>query len=228
MCHTDIIHWNVILQLSELTLSVDTSITGIDDNFTKEVDIRGAKDENLTLLPNTQLFPTIQPLIIFREWIFPNSLKFLCSGVLTGWIFRADNITITSENNLPLWVVYNKITESNSQSFNLREGSGNITGVTKIADGVFQYSLQSPVQVEEGDVVGINYQEFPLINTNPLLLSFLDAGSGVDGPVSYMWQLRAMSFFIGSNGEDFEPFVSTNIRYTPLVSPIMSKYLDQV
>ena len=183
------------------------------------MDIREAEDENLILLP-TLYFK-------FREWIFPNSLKFPCSGLLTGWIFRADNIIITPENNLPLWVVYYRTTGTEQLSFTLREGSRNITGVTKIADGVFQYSLQSPVQVEEGDVVGIQYQEFPLIilgSNNPLLLSFLDAGSGADGPVSYLRSGSGTIFLVGSSSGDLAQFVSPHTRYTPLVTAVMSKY----
>ena len=175
-------------------------------------------DKNLALLPNTGLRN------LFSEWIFPNSLKFPCRGLLTGWIFRAKNIVITPQTNLPLWVVYYRTTGIEQLSFTLREGSGNITGMTKIADGVFQYSLQSPVQVEEGDVVGIQYQEFPLQRTNPLQLSFIHA----DAPVSY-WRFNSgTEFLVGYDSEDLELYVSAKTWYTPLVTVIMSKYFDRV
>ena len=76
---------------------------------------------------------------------FPNSLKFPCSGLLTGWIFRASNITITPENNLPLWVVYYRTTGTDQLSFTLREGSGNIAGVTKMADGTWSVPVLTAV-----------------------------------------------------------------------------------
>ena len=184
------------------------------------MDIRAAVDKNLALLP------TSGSQNLFREWIFPNSLKFPCSGLLTGWIFRADNIIITSKNNLPLWVVYYRITATNQLSFNLREGSGSIAGVTKIADGVYQYSLQSPVQVEEGDVVGIQYQEYPLPRTKPLHLLFTNGGSGINGPVSYWRPSNGTLFLVGSSSGDLAQFVSPHTRYTPLVTAVMSKYLN--
>ena len=187
------------------------------------MDIGETEDKNLILLPTIGFK--------FREWIFPNSLKFPCKGLLTGWIFRADNILITSENNFPLWVVYHRTTGTDQLSFTLREGSDRVVLVTKIPDGVYQYSLQSPVQVEEGDIVGINYQEFPLIvldSNNPLLLSFLDAGSGADGPVSYLRSGSGTLFLVRRNGEDLAQFVSSHTRYTPLVTAVMSKYLNRV
>ena len=183
------------------------------------MDITEAMDENLIGLPNLML--------AFREWIFPNSLKFPCSGLLTGWIFRASNITITPENNLPLWVVYYRTTGTDQLSFTLREGSRNITGVTKVADGVYQYSLQSPVQVEEGDVVGIQYQEFPSNSSNSLQLSFVDDG-GADGPVSYWRQASDFLFLVGNSSENLSSFVRVNTQYTPLVTTVMSKYLNRV
>ena len=191
---------------------------GIADNFTDQGDIGGAEDENLVQLP---LYP---PYFLFREWIFPNNLKFPCNGLLTGWIFRARNINFVP-NNLPLWVVYYKTTGTNQLSFTLREGSGSINEMTEITDGVYQYSLQSPVQVEEGDVVGIQYEKFPLTRTAPLQLTFIDAGSGVDGPVSYRRYSSGTQFLVGNNAEDLESAVSTETRFTPLLTAVMSKFL---
>ena len=68
--------------------------------------------------------------------------------------FRTNNKSILTESiSLPLWVVYSRTFGTSQTSFQLKEGSLSLTGLSKIADGVYQYSLQSPLQVEEGDIV---------------------------------------------------------------------------
>ena len=173
-------------------------------------------ESTLTLLP--------RPTLLFWEWIFPNSLKFPCSGLLGGWIFRANNNSVLTESiNLPLWVVYSRTSGTSIKSFQLKEGSLSLTGLSKIADGVYQYSLQSPLQVEEGDIVGVRYQNLPESSTNPLLLSFIDGGSGADGPESYTRPFMGSLFVIADDNGMLPVFVTTDMRYTPLVTAVMSK-----
>ncbi len=81
--------------------------------------------------------------------------------------------------------------------------------------GVFKYSLESPIDVQSGDVVGVSYDTF---GGSQLRLSFLDMMvSGREAPISYRRR------FTSSVLIDVSSNAATDNRYVPLVTPIMGK-----
>ena len=75
--------------------------------------------------------------------------------------------------------------------------------------------------------MGIQYQEFPSNSSNSLQLSFVD-DEGADGPVSYWQRTSDFLFLVGNSSEDLASSVRVNTQYTPLVTAVMSKYLNRV
>ena len=112
----------------------------------------------------------------FYSWLFPNTLVFSCSGLLGGWIFKSEVTTnLSAVDNLPLLqVFYNDTRESSpDEQFRPRVGTGAVPRVKTISkDGVYEYTLPSPVNVQEGDVVAIIYQQHPTIGKNFLPVAF--------------------------------------------------------
>ena len=125
--------------------------TDIPDNFTAKSEFQNDTTD-LVQLPSNE--------VDFVEWIFPNSLRFPCSGVVSGWIFRAETVDLDSIDRLPLWRIYTEITATptNLLDFGVKETTGSRDELSELSSGVYQYLLETPVEVEVGDIVGITYE----------------------------------------------------------------------
>lgn len=96
-----------------------------------------------------------------EQWIFP-SLRFTCSGRLIKWRFRAasqpnSGISRQCRINIATW----RLDASSSWTTYSRRTStaGRLQRITTSNDGsIITYELASPVQVEPGDIVGIELQ----------------------------------------------------------------------
>lgn len=164
--------------------------------------------------------PSASNNVEFTEWIFPNTIRFLCSGKVFGWKFRGVSANLSTIERLPRWTVYHETpaTPGNNLDFAVRERSGNRNELVEIdPPGVYQYSLNSPVDVMSGDIVGVSYDNVPTGN-NQLQLSFLDMAN-----FSTSYRRPFSGAIIGlfdANG----PAVTSDHRYIPLVIPIMGRY----
>ena len=157
-----------------------------------------------------------------RQWVFP-SMVFNCTGNVTRWIFRAQNTGLDTEMfpqistwrdipSTPLPTDFQRISVS---------GSAELTG-----DGpVYEYVLQEPVSVQEGDILGIG---LPVVNlrenVEQLDFEFLDLGNG-NAPNSYR------RFFFGRNintallATRDQPFgVTRDQQYVPLITAVIGEY----
>lgn len=114
------------------------------------VDPRNVEDPN-KLVPLLGQFYVIKQ----EQWIFPQ-FQFTCYGTLTRWIFRgvpARDLAPPCRVELETWQF------DNSSTFSImyqRQSTtaGNIQRI--LQDGpIFTYVLASPVQVQPGDIVGI-------------------------------------------------------------------------
>lgn len=181
---------------------------GIPDNFTTLEDIRAASSEELLEVDGG--------IHLFIEWIFPNSLRFPCSGQVTGWIFRAVSVDLDTIDSFPEWSIYkeNTITvEDGDGDYILIEQSGGLEELTVLESGVYQYTLNSSLNVEEGDVVGVSYDASAFGTL--LQLSLQDVGGN---PVSYRRPFRGLLFDTGGN------VIESDNNLMPLVTAIMGKY----
>ena len=125
--------------------------TDIPDNFTALSEFQNDAAD-LVQLPSDE--------VDFVEWIFPNSLWFPCSGVVSGWIFRAEEVDLDTIDRLPMWRIYteNTATPTNLIDFIVKETTGSRDELSELSSGVYQYLLETPVEVEVGDIVGITYE----------------------------------------------------------------------
>ena len=151
-----------------------------------------------------------------RQWVFP-SMVFNCTGNVTRWIFRAHDTGLDTEMfpQISTWrdVPFTRPTTD----FERVSVSGSEEEL--IGDGpVYEYILQEPVSVQEGDVLGIqlpveNFQN----NLEQLDFEFLDMGDG-NAPESYRRTFSGISINIASL------LVTRDQQYVPLITAMIGEY----
>jgi hypothetical protein len=156
----------------------------------------------------------------FVEWIFPTSLVFQCNGSIGGWLFRAKpDVDLNETDRLPQWSIYRELlVTTNNLDFEViaRTGGGEDDRLVETdRSGVYRYTLNSPVNVKRGDVVGVSYDNS---GDRRLQLSFMDVS--VDErmtPLSYRRNFNARVFVAEANS-----FITAEDRFMPFVTPIMA------
>ena len=155
--------------------------------------------------------------LVFRRWLFP-SLVFSCSGVLGGWIFKAEPIDLSSVDNLPVLEVFRMIlTDMDDFVYTRVPDMPEVPAIRSVSeDGVYQYTLQLPMNVQARDVVGVQYQDHP--GTNMFLqLAFLN---NTARSRSYRSQTAGGLIRIPRDGTAPNGFdIDTN--YIPVITAIM-------
>lgn len=114
---------------------------------------------------------------------------------------------------LPQWSIYREHTVTlGSNDYEVIARSGSLGEIKKLENGVYQYALNTPLDVEEGYIVGVSYNV--AAGRFPLKLSFQDSG---EIPVSYRrsFSLARMILDVREDTGDR--------RYLPLVTPIMGE-----
>ena len=87
-----------------------------------------------------------------RQWVFP-SMVFNCTGNITRWIFRAQDTGLDTEM-FPQISTWRDIPSLRLTTFHRISVSGSVEELT--GDGpVYEYVLQEPVSVQEGDILGL-------------------------------------------------------------------------
>ncbi len=185
--------------------------------FTSTSDIYSLEETDFTLLP-TKVSQSNSEIITFRRWLFHNTLVFNCTGNLSGWIFRGESVrNVGTITNLPLLQVYHETTGFlNQPRYDIRPGSEAVPSVSnRSTNGVYEYTLPSPVEVQEGDVVMIQYQQSPQLDTNFLQMAFSD--NATDG-VSRR-DMRGGTFFEITD----TVFQQDDDQYVPILTALMGK-----
>ncbi len=145
-----------------------------------------------------------------RLWLFP-SMNFSCSGNITGWIFQAESsddgtelprMQVWRENSISLGVI----------DYLLQSTSGSAGELSTVEESVYKYVLESPVPVEEGDILGIS---LPPATDRRLLLQFQDFGN-LGAPESYLTPISFSTFLLVSQ-------LGVNIQFLPLVTAIIGE-----
>ena len=186
---------------------------GVPDNFTTFDDLRAASGPVVIPLPDNSLE--------FVAWIFPNSLRFLCAGQVAKWIFRVRTPINRAELIVPQWTIFheNTGTPRNTDYF-IRSRSGSLGELSNLEGerDVFQYTLNTPVAVEEGDILGIAYNTSE--GSNFLRVLFMNE---FPSPLSYRSNRPLSSPILDLR---FTSFTTTaDDRFVPLVIPVMGTYV---
>jgi len=162
---------------------------------------------------DTQVLPRSGGFTV-RQWVFPG-IVFNCIGNVTRWIFRAQG---TGLNNgmfpqISTWRDVPFVRFTTLQRISVSGSAEELTG-----DGpVYEYVLQEPVSVQEGDVLGIG---LPVVNQNnveQLDFEFRNLGDG-NAPNSYRRTFFGMSITFAS------PLVTTDRQYVPLITAVIGEY----
>ena len=134
-------------------------------------------------------------------------MVFNCTGNITRWIFRAEE-TGNINDKVPRMSTWRDPFTPRPTDFIRISQSGSAEELTGNGP-VYEYVLQEPVEVQEGDILGI---DLSLEGDEELQFVFLDLGDG-NAPDSYA---RA---FAGNNIDT--RFATRNRRYLPLITAVI-------
>jgi len=160
---------------------------------------------------DTQILPQSGGFAV-RQWVFP-SMVFNCTGNVTRWIFRTQD---TGLNNgmfpeISTWRDIPFIRFTTLQRISVSGSEEELTG----GGPVYEYVLQEPVSVQEGDVLGIG---LPVVNNvEQLGFEFLDLGDG-NAPDSYRRTFFGMTITFASL------LVTRDRQYVPLITAVIGEY----
>ena len=139
-------------------------------------------------------------------------MVFNCTGTITKWIFRAEE-TGNNDELFPKISTWREIgfTQSTTDFIRIsRSGSaGELTG----NGPVYEYVLQEPVAVREGDILGIDLRPS---GTDELKFEFLDLGDG-NAPESYHRTNSGRFINIAQS-------IASDRRYVPLITAVIGEY----
>ena len=139
-------------------------------------------------------------------------MVFNCTGNITRWIFRAEE---TGNNNerVPRMSTWRERTfiPNVTTDFTQISRSGSAEELTGNGP-VYEYVLQEPVAVQEGDFLGFDLSPE---GDEELQFVFLDFGRG-NAPVSYPRVNVASQFDIR--------FTTMNQRFVPLITAVIGEY----
>ena len=163
---------------------------------------------------DTQVLPRSGGFTV-RQWVFPG-MVFNCTGNVTRWIFRARDTGLSTEM-FPQISTWRDVPFIRLTTFHRISVSGSVEELT--GDGpVYEYVLQEPVSVQEGDVLGIG---LPVVNLSDIVeqldFEFLDLGDG-NAPDSYRRTFFGMSITFAS------PLVTRDRQYVPLITAVIGEY----
>ena len=139
-------------------------------------------------------------------------MVFNCTGNITRWIFRAEE-TGNNNDRIPQMSTWrSNIFTSPTTDFNRISRSGSAEELT--GDGpVYEYVLQEPVEVQEGDILGFDLSPE---GDEELQFVFLDLGVG-NAPDSYHRPNSA-------NNINIAQFVIRNRQYLPLITAVIGEF----
>ena len=140
-------------------------------------------------------------------------MVFNCTATITKWIFRAEE-TGNNDELFPKISTWREIgfTQSTTDFIRIsRSGSaGELTG----NGPVYEYVLQEPVAVQEGDILG-----FDLSPEGDEELQFVFQNFGVgNAPDSYARTIAGSNFIIGSQ------LIARNQQYLPLITAVIGEF----
>ena len=138
-------------------------------------------------------------------------MVFNCTATITKWIFRAEE-TGNNDELFPKISTWREIgfTQSTTDFIRIsRSGSaGELTG----NGPVYEYVLQEPVAVQEGDILGIDLRPS---GTDELKFEFLDLGDG-NAPESYHRTNSGRFINIAQS-------IASDRRYVPLITAVIGE-----
>ena len=138
-------------------------------------------------------------------------MVFNCTGTITKWIFRAERIGNNNEL-FPKISTWREIGFTVSTTDFIRiSRSGSAEELTGNGP-VYEYVLQEPVAVQEGDILGFDLRPS---GTDELKFEFLDLGDG-NAPESYHRTNSGRFINIAQS-------IASDQRYVPLITAVIGE-----
>ena len=175
--------------------------------------------------PQTQLVPLLgeQDQQTNEQWIFPN-LQFTCQGRLTKWTFRGvkgENFETSCSVDIKTWRRLDRFSSYAIEYEQVSATGANVRYITFSSDeSVFIYELIKPVQVQQGDIVGISKGVLCRSSDNFDNVLSLNISWSNSTNLSYRRYSGRTRFFLES------PFIATKDDLVPLVIPVFGKFND--
>ena len=139
-------------------------------------------------------------------------MVFNCTGTITRWIFRAEE-TVNNNDIFPEISTWRELSFTQSITDFVRiSRSGSAEELTGNGP-LYEYVLQEPVEVQEGDILGIELRP----RDNEIKFEFLDLGDG-NAPESYH---RTNSRRLINTAQS----VASNRQYVLLITAVIGEYV---
>ena len=142
-------------------------------------------------------------------------MVFNCTGNITRWIFRAEERGNNNDSVPRMSTWRSTIFTPTTTDFIRVSLSGSAAELTGNGP-VYEYILQEPVDVQEGDYLGFDLSPE---GDEELQFVFLDLGAG-NAPDSYARTIAGSNINIASS-----QFVTRNQRYLPLITAVIGEYV---
>ena len=169
--------------------------------------------------PSSPLVPLLRRRETFgpEQWIFPE-MRFTCSGLLTTWIFRGIpglSVVESCRVHLTTWRLDSRNTFATEYE-RVSTTERNTASVTE-DESFFTYELAKPVQVEPGDIVGVELDTF--CGTSVAFDNILSVNvSGSGQTFSSYWRVSSSrSFHLEFSAEMEQDFI-------PLIQAITGQF----
>ena len=145
-------------------------------------------------------------------------MAFNCTGNITRWIFRAEE-TGNNNDRVPRMSTWRDLTfTASTTDFARISRSGSAEELTGNGP-VYEYVLQEPVEVQEGDILGFDLSPE---GDEELQFVFLDLGAG-NASDSYFRNFLADNINIAPS-RVAAGLVTRNQQYLPLITAVIGEY----
>lgn len=219
-----LLYWQETYYLNFITYLHDTDLCLIVPD---EMCTRGFSNpldqNNYTQSQLVPLLGRYQQSYSYEQWIFPN-MKFTCPGTVTKWVFKGvGGQEATCRVELATWRLAWDVRTFTSFYAQTSTTNGN-TARTVVEGSIFTYELATPVQVQPGDIIGVEISSMCMmveIYSNVLTLNV--SGNSSTSTMSY-WRLGGgTQFYLESSGST----IYDEQGYQPLIQATVGKLIKQ-
>ena len=140
---------------------------------------------------------------------------------IVGWEFAAEPTVESSARRLPQWSIYRNHSTTLDNELDFQVIARSEGSLEELQRGLYRYTLQTPLEVERGDFLGVSFStSLLLLGRQQMQLLFRNSNSsGSEGVLSYRRKLTGSFLFDAGN----ELIVQSDSQHLPLVTPLLGK-----
>ena len=196
--------------MTNVSPSAQTCTSGFLDPLEEDLNFNTQKDI-VPLLGREEIYDT-------EQWIFP-SMKFTCTGRITNWVFKGvpagQNVPDECRVHLTTWRL-NSLSSSFLARYTRMSTTEKNTAKVIVDESFFTYELLTPVQIQPGDIVGVERGQAcaPFGTPENIMSLNVSATEPMQSSQSYQRISTLSTFFIKSES------TLTDDKLIPLIQAI--------